>query len=239
MKVFSGAYWDKGLRSVNQDSIALQQAMTDRGRVLLAVVSDGIGGLAEGEIASGYLTERLTENFYGQTMSLIGRGKGWKELKKCLLRCLYDSNEGLKDYGEGKEIKLGATVSLLLVWKKRYLLMHLGDSRIYLHCGGRFGRKQIRLLTQDHCAKGGINRCIGSFPFHYPDIKTGRIYGKKGFLLCTDGFYRKMNREAFEALAPDEIGNEDQIYRRLKEIAAASLKKGEQDNMSAVYAVVC
>lgn len=238
MRIFSGVYWDKGGRTVNQDSISLQQVMTDKGRLMMAVVSDGIGGLAEGEIASGYITERLTEDFYERILPLIGRGKGWKALKRCLLRCLYDINEGLKNYGKGKAIELGATVSLLLIWKRRYLHMHLGDSRIYLHCGRGFGRRRIRLLTKDHCVKGGINRCIGSFPFCCPDIGEGRLYGRKGFLLCTDGFYRKMDGEAVGALEPDEIENEEQIYRRLKEIAGACLKKGEQDNLSAVYAVV-
>ena len=48
MKIISGVYWDQGEREFNQDSLALQQVMTNRGRVLLAAVSDGIGGLKEG-----------------------------------------------------------------------------------------------------------------------------------------------------------------------------------------------
>ena len=47
----SEVYWEQGGRSVNQDSLTLQQAFTRRGRVMLAVVSDGIGGLMEGENA--------------------------------------------------------------------------------------------------------------------------------------------------------------------------------------------
>lgn len=240
MKVISGVYWDQGLRSVNQDSIILQQAMTSKGRVMMAAVSDGIGGLKEGEVASGYITERLIENFYKQMVPMAGRGKGKEALKRSLLRCFYDSNDKLKKYAHGKNILLGATVSLLFLWGRQYMIMHLGDSRIY-QWRSLFGHeKEARQLTKDHSDGGsGLMKCIGSFPFQYPDICFGRIYGKSGFLLCTDGFYRKLDREGIKALIPKEIDNEEQIYKRLKMIAAQSFKKGEKDNISAVYTLIC
>ncbi len=233
LKVISGVYWDPGRREQNQDSITLQQAVTGRGRVLLAAVSDGIGGLKEGEIASGYITERLIENFYGQILYLAGRKKGRGAIERSLLRCLYDVNSELKTYGNGKNLKLGATLSLLLVWRRRYMIVHLGDSRIYL-CRP----KGVKILTKDHSDGGrGLARCVGSFPFQAPDIQTGRIWGKCGFLLCTDGFYRKLGKEAFDVLNPRDIGSEEQAGRRLREMAATAYKRGEQDNMSAVYSI--
>ena len=239
MKILSGVYWDRGKRSVNQDSIALEQVMTRKGRVMMAVVSDGIGGLAEGEIASGYITEKLIENFYNQMVPLVGRGKGKMQLMKSVLRCFCNINEDLKRYARGKEINLGATVSMLFVWGRQYMIMHLGDSRIYLCHGYPYLRRKVRLITTDHSdGSNGLTRCLGSFPFQFPDMRFGWLYGKTGFLLCTDGFYKRMDQEALQVLRMEEIDSEDQIYRRLKEIAAVSLKKGEQDNLSAVYAVV-
>ncbi|RKI93685.1 serine/threonine-protein phosphatase [Parablautia intestinalis] len=233
LKIISGIYWDPGRRELNQDSVALLQVVTGAGRVLFAAVSDGIGGLAEGEIASGYITERLIENFYDQMLSLAGRKKGKRAMERSLLRCLYDINSELKFYGKGKDLKLGATLSLLFVWQRRYVIVHLGDSRIYL-CH----KKGVKQLTADHCDGGrGLTRCIGSFPFQAPDILDGKIYGKCGFLLCTDGFYRKLGKEIFDVLNPDDIESEEQVKRRLREMAAISCKRGEQDNMSAVYAV--
>lgn len=233
MKIISGVYWDPGRREQNQDSVALQQAVAGKRRVLLAAVSDGIGGLWEGETASGYITERLIENFYGQILSLAGRKKGRSVMERSFLRCLYDVSDELKTYGNGKAIKLGATLSLLFVWKRRYMIIHLGDSRIYLCC-----KKGTKLLTKDHSdGCRGLTKCIGSFPFQVPDILTGRIWGKCGFLLCTDGFYRKLGREAFEVLNPADIDSEEQVGRRLREMAAIAYKKGEQDNMSAIYSI--
>ena len=234
MKIISGVYWDQGEREFNQDSLALQQVMTNRGRVLLAAVSDGIGGLKEGENASGYITKMLVENFYNQMISLVGRRKGRKAIMRSLLRCFYDINDGLRRYGNGKDIKLGATISLVFIWKRNYVLFHLGDSRIYL-----FHRGKGRLLTTDHSdGRRGLMKCMGSFPFQYPDIRFGRVHRKDGFLLCSDGFYSSIEKEMFQVLLPQEIGSEEQIRRRLRELAIAAQKRGEQDNMSAIYFVV-
>lgn len=232
LKIMSGIYWDRGRRFVNQDSLTLQQALTERGRVMLAAVSDGIGGLSEGENASGFITERLAEHFYRELAALAGKKRGRKAIKRSLLRCFYEMNGQLRHYGAGKEIRLGATISLLFLWGRRYVIFHLGDSRIYL-CS----RRGTRLLTRDHGTGGGVTRCMGSFTFQYPDIYFGRVHGRSGFLLCTDGFYRTLDKEALRALAPGDIAGEEQIGRRLRTLGMEAEKKGEQDNMSAVYCI--
>ena len=239
MRILSGVYWDQGKRAVNQDSVARQQVMTNRGKVLIMAVSDGIGGLQEGETASGYITEQLIEVFYKEIVSLVVRGKGKKALKKSMLRCFYHINVKLNDYGSSNHIQLGATVSLALIWGRSYMIFHLGDSRIYLF-RSHLRKESIRLLTRDHSDGGsGLTKCMGSFPFQYPDIQFGRLHGKSGFLVCTDGFYRTMNRETLQTLSIQDIESEEQIYKRLKGMAAVALKKGEKDNLSAVYSMLC
>ena len=190
LKIMSGVYWDRGRRCVNQDSLTLQQALTRRGRMVLAAVSDGIGGLSEGENASGFITEKLAELFYGQLAELACRKKGKRFLKKSVLRCFYEMNEELRRYGRGKEISLGATVSLLFLWGKRYMIFHLGDSRIYL-----YNRKGVSLLTGDHGGAGGITKCMGSFPFQYPDIHFQRIFPGKNSLSAGSGLWGRLPRK--------------------------------------------
>ena len=229
MKFLTGAYWDCGQQLCNQDSITLQQIMTGRGRVLLAMVCDGIGGLCKGEVASGYVVERMVACFYRQIAMLIGKGKSPDVIRKCLVRCMYSINEEFCRYGQGREEQLGTTMSLLLVWNHRYLICHIGDSRIY-HCK----RQKMELLTTDHSGGGHrLLKCIGSFPFQKPEVKIGRVRKKQGFLLCTDGFYRLQHwGEMFE---PTSILEERQIERRLQENAAYIKKRGEKDNLSAIY----
>lgn len=233
MKLISGVYWDKGKRRSNQDSIILEQVFTGKGRVLLSAVSDGIGGLSEGETASGFIAEKILQYFYGQILPLTGRGRGKKALERSLMRCLFETNQILKRYGENKGIFLGSTVSVLLIFRKKFVAVHLGDSRIYRI----YGKNKIKQITRDHLAgKNMLTKCIGSFPFQRPQIIGGRLRSREGILLCSDGFYRCLNEEMItELLHPKEISCEEQIEKRLKELAGYALKMGEQDNMSALY----
>ena len=56
--------WEKGECETNEDSLVLQQVETRVGTVTLAAVCDGVGGLKEGETASGYMAEMLIVWFY-------------------------------------------------------------------------------------------------------------------------------------------------------------------------------
>ena len=235
MKMISSVYWDRGNRTVNQDSLVLEQVLTSKGRVLFAAVSDGIGGLSEGEVASGFILEKLLTNFYQQILPLIGRGKGQKAIERSILRCFFETSEALGKYGASRGVSLGATISLLLLVKNRYLAVHLGDSRIY-----RLKAGKVRQITRDHSQGGNtITKCLGSFTYQYPDVFTGYVGKKSGFLLCSDGFFHFLQEENLkEMLSPEEISGEEQISRRLKDLAAHNIKQGEQDNISAIY-VVC
>lgn len=231
MKIYSGVYWDQGKRTVNQDSVLLQQVRLTGGRVLLAVVCDGIGGLDQGENASGYVGERLMEVFYQEIIPLIQKKKRAKVMIRSFCRCLYEVREELCRYASEREINLGTTMSLLLLWKRRYLILHLGDSRIYQYTG-----KKRRLLTEDHSDGGNhLVKCLSSFAYQAPDIQLGRYPAGCGFLLCTDGFYRKQDEAGLSLLRPAEVRSEEQAGRRLEEMAKLALKRGEKDNLSAVY----
>lgn len=230
MKVLSGVYWDSGQRLHNEDSVALQQVLTCRGRVFLAIVCDGIGGLPHGETASGYVVERFVEHFYRQLIAYIGNGRSWRAVCNSMSRCFYEIGQELNVYGTRRELSLGTTASLLLCWRNRYVIFHIGDSRIY--CCTKRG---LRQMTQDHSdGKHGLLKCLGSFSVQKPQVKRGRVWANRGFLLCTDGFYRKMSDEV-GLWDPTEIYEQEQIEKRLEANAAFVKSQGEKDNLSAVY----
>ena len=53
MGFLSVLHSDVGIKkNTNQDSVLIKVASTDYGEVMLAVVCDGMGGLAKGEVAS-------------------------------------------------------------------------------------------------------------------------------------------------------------------------------------------
>lgn len=231
MKVLTGVYWGAGaVKEINEDSIALEQVVTSRGRVVLALVCDGIGGLPQGEVASGYVAEEAVKWFYQRGVKLIGAGKGWRQIRKSLLYRLGAVKREMLRYGKRNGLQMGSTMSLLLLWRHRYQIFHLGDSRIYL-C-----QRKIRQLTSDHGNGRELNRCIGSFRGQKPDVFGGKFYKKSGFLLCSDGFRNRIEpAQLAEIFMPRKINTEVQIEARLREVAEYDMKQGEQDNISAIY----
>lgn len=228
-------YWNKGpVRKTNQDSILVLQALTSQGRVLMAAVCDGMGGMDRGECASGYLTEELVTWFYDSLLKAVGKRKPLWVIRRALERNLYRIQGRLQNYADKRALEMGTTMSLLLLWEKKYLLWHLGDSRIY-RLSGHWKRK-IHLMTEDHVqGKNRLTKCVGSFGFFLPDFRMGTVGRGEAFLLCSDGFWHTMDTEELgEALAP-ALMTEERCERRLKEIGKTAMRRGERDNLSAVY----
>lgn len=228
-------YWNKGaVRALNQDSLVVLQALTVRGRVLMAAVCDGMGGMDMGEYASGYLTEELVTWFYDSLSDAIGKKKPLWVIRRSVERKIYQVQNRLQKYAHKRSLEMGTTLSMLVCWEKRYMLWHLGDSRIY-HLS-ESGKKKLRLLTTDHVhGRNELTKCVGSFGFFTPDFKMGGLRRGDAFLLCSDGFWKKISEEEMgEVFAPAQMIGE-RAKKRLCEIAEAAIRRGEQDNLSAVY----
>ena len=115
MKFLTGAYWDCGQQLCNQDSITIQQVMTSRGRVLMAIVCDGIGGLWKGEVASGYVIERMVACFYRQIVDLIGKGRRASFMEKSIMQISEGKRRTARD-NDVAAVDLGTPVSDLSYW---------------------------------------------------------------------------------------------------------------------------
>lgn len=228
-------YWEKGpFRQTNQDSLVVLQALTMRGRVLLAAVCDGMGGMDAGECASGYLTEELVTWFYDGLLPTLAKRKPLWVIRRRAERKIYQVQSRLERYSVKQNLEMGTTLSLLVIWEKKYLLWHLGDSRIYRISGKK--RVKTRQLTVDHAdAHKRLTKCVGSFGFFLPDFKMGTVKKNEAFLICSDGFWNKITiNEIGEVLSPFGM-TEERCDRRLREIGEAALQRGERDNLSAVY----
>lgn len=224
-------YWDAGaVKTYNQDSILVLQALTGRGRIVMAAVCDGMGGMAQGETASGYVTEELTVWFYDSLLSAIGKRKPLWIIRRSLERKVYQMQNRMRDYAGKRKIDFGTTMSVLVLWERKYMLWHLGDSRIY-----QLGHRN-RLMTQDHVqGTNRLTRCVGSFGFFPPVFQLGMFRKRTAFLLCSDGFWHRLQeQEIQEVLQPDKV-KAGTCERRLKELAKAAIRRGERDNISAIY----
>lgn len=241
----ASVYWNKGAVSdINQDSLVLMQALTSKGRVLMAAVCDGIGDM--GELASSYLTQELTAWFEDGLTDALCKKNPLCAIRRFVERKVYNVQCRMHEYADNCGKKIGTTLSMLILWEKKYLLWHLGDSRIYrffpckkagIHMKGMGNMKELENMNE----LGNTNESeemiknIGSAGYFLPDFETGTIKSGDAFLLCSDAFIRRMtSEEIYDVLAPEKMTDEV-CKRRLREIGEAAIRRGEYDNMSAVY----
>lgn len=210
--------------------MALYQLSKGRRFWLLGIVCDGIGGLPEGENASGYVVRQVLGWFRGSGYKI----KKQRKLRLALGRLLFQLHEELKDYGRHEGICLGTTVTFFFIRNKQLIWGHLGDSRLYF-----FHQKKLNQLTIDHQEEdGALNRALGVGSWRGVSMGRKRIRKGDRILLCTDGFYRGLLLEELYSYLACQLSGEEQMKRLLQQIAERKLTMGEQDNLSALYCAV-
>jgi len=218
---------------VNQDSLTIQCVTTKKGPIYMACICDGIGGLSEGEIASGFIVEELTKWFYQEVVPLQQRGKLSFFIGKSFYRKGYQIHEKLKAYGRQSGRTLGSTCTCLILYKKEYHIFHIGDTRVY-----RIGRRGKR-LTEDHTVNAyTLAKCVGTGHWIKPDHVKGYYGRNDSFLLCSDGYRNQMPEKKMMDILKElnrKKMKEKDLKKGLEEIGKRNMKKGEKDNMSAIY----
>ena len=194
----SVAKTDKGMvRDTNQDAYAVGELP---GGVAWAVVCDGMGGAAGGNIASALAVKVISEkinNSYNAQMKDIS-------IKNMLHSALVAANLEVFDMSlERPELRgMGTTVVCAIVKEGQAYIMHAGDSRAYIVSDNEL--KQITMdhsMVQDlvnkgkiteeeaavHPNKNIITRALGvektiEIDFRQVDLDRGNT-----LIICTDG----------------------------------------------------
>lgn len=233
MRFITSAYWDIGIRKVNEDSLVYEEFQCGHDRICFAAVADGVGGLRAGEIASGYAIESFTKCMHENVYYAVLKNRGIRKIKRIFLSQTHEIYEGLKKYADIHQIKMGTTLSLILIYRNRYLIIQLGDSAIYRMRHGRAKR-----LSQLHNnINGALTKCISSMTFHVPYFRYGYVLPNTGFLICSDGFFKKSPIDGC-VFDPKELNDESVVERRLRMVGKKNRTLGENDNMAAIYVAV-
>lgn len=234
-----GYVYETGKRACNEDALLFRSSLFAGGELCFAAVCDGMGGMDNGMEAAGFAIREMEAWFDRQLIPLIGscrtkgrnigpiiRSKGYR-LYRQMNRTLF---EQMRETGK----RMGTTAVMCVIYQDMFYLFHIGDSRGYL-LKRTFKRYRFMQLTKDHGNEKGLFRCLGLNREWKPDFVTGRL-GKSGMLLCTDGFYRAHERNVWKScLNPEKMREEEGIRKRLREIADYNLRRGEGDNISALY----
>jgi len=220
--IVSGAHSDRGtVRSVNQD------AFIDRPDLRLWAVADGMGGLADGDVASRMVCDALANtpiaaNLDAQCESVIEQ---LRQVNEYLRRC---ANRPINP------IHSGSTVVVLLIRGNACAALWAGDSRAY-----RLRDGVLSQLTTDHSWHAGdgvgesdaqaITRAVGGEDEFMPEAVRGDIREGDRFLLCSDGVHRSLDAAAIGAILQARVP-----AACCKDLVTQAMARGSTDNVTAL-----
>jgi len=231
---------DQGrIRQKNEDNFGV---FPDQG---LFFVTDGIGGMPAGDVASLIIVEVLPD-LIKQRISHPEQLSSHQIIVH-LKQALIDLSNRLLHQSKNKAgyAGMGATLALVLVINNQCYIAHLGDSRVYL-----YSTNKLQQLTHDHSlvhhllmanvisqeealnhpGKNQLVRYIGMEGTPAPDVICIPRRSGERLLLCTDGLTNMLSDvEISQFLSASSTP--EQIC---KELIAAANQAGGRDNITAV-----
>jgi protein phosphatase len=231
-------------RRHNEDAYLLD---VERG---LFVVADGMGGHAAGEVASRITVESIQEYLAlrddeGESTWPFGFNNRYSMEGNLLATAIKKANERvIRAVLNRPELKgMGTTVVAALFDAERATLVHVGDSRCYLHRRG-----ELRRLTDDHSwvqeqvnagiltpeeatthpLKNVVTRALGGSPNVLPDLMEIPFEAGDSFLLCSDGLTGMMSDEEISSILASD-GSPESRVRTLVDLAN---DRGGVDNIT-------
>ena len=240
---------DRGtVKKINQDSALYKQASTGAGDLMLAAVCDGMGGLCNGEVASGEVIKALAAWFDRQLPLLVNGGITDEVLTESLNRLITDEDERITEFGE-ENGECGTTLAAVIACGGKYLCVNIGDSRAYritaddilqlthdqtvvqqLVDSGRITREQ----AETHPDRNVLLQCIGASGDVVPEYSIGEYEEGNVFLVCSDGFRHRLVEEEMMRLFGAGTDTEKKLMAAAERAVEVNMQRKERDNITVV-----
>ena len=250
MNFIISANTDIGIvKNTNQDSLSVKVINTSIGRMSFAILCDGMGGLAKGEVASASVIRAFDEWANTQLPLLCGAPLVAGTIKAQWEKILLDQNSIIKTYGARQGVKLGTTAVIMLLTDSQYFIMNVGDSRAYeftenmvqLTNDQTFVAREVALgnMTPEHAEvderRSVLLQCIGASEEVYPDFFVGETKQNATYMLCSDGFRHEITpAEIFAKFQPSVILDDVTMNQNTLELIELNKQRNERDNISVV-----
>jgi len=236
----TSARTDVGLRrSGNEDAFV---SAAEHGILALA---DGMGGAASGEVASGIFVDTVRERLSAGPRSVLA------EAEEFVRNTFLLANQRIRDLAarEPEHRGMGCTGEMVVFSDDRYVVGHVGDSRVYLFREGRlrqvtkdhsFVQEQVDLgrITPEqarfHAYRHMILRAIGIHDPLAVDLASGKAYPEDIFLLCSDGLTDMVGDLVIEERLASGLSLEEKADLLIRDACDA----GGYDNVTVVLGLV-
>ena len=204
-------------RSMNQDSFLVSENKYNG--LNLYILADGMGGYKGGEIASKVAIQAVSK-FITEKFDDISKDK--QSILDLLEDAIAFANSAIyEESEEDEELQdMGTTLEVLMIYKNKIYIGHIGDSRIY-----RIRKNKMKKITTDHSyvekliQDGEITR---EEAYHHP--KKNLLIKALGTdeVVEPDLIYTVLNKNDILVICSDGLTNmvrEEKIFDIIKENA--------------------
>lgn len=216
---------------VNEDFYVNEKALLPSNEyAYLSIIADGMGGHDDGDVASFFAVHHVLR-WWRSTFWFMEDEKSWfQEIQEQLIEQFKDINHRLIAAGNREQKKIGTTLSVLILVDGKYIIGHVGDSKIYRYrqdtSDFSIDDDTIDLheldsfiqLTEDHARKvyrAGemvqshvLTQCMGIKGEVSPFIKIGTYEKDDLFLLTTDGLEKVLHIRDVERIIQEQDSTE-------------------------------
>jgi len=233
MEIYGGCWSEIGCRTVNQDAVIYRQLEQNGQYFVICAVCDGVGGLEHGEAASLFLVDGIAKWFDSVAEWLdieqVNPGVLFSHLKDAAELW----NEGVLFLCREQGIRTGSTMSLLMLIRDCYYIIHVGDSRVYRYLD------RLERLTQDASiarvkagrVKNYLENFMGKGENLWFQSVEGSLEGREMFVVCSDGAYHHLTERDIGELYKSCLKyGEAEFY--CSQVVKRMLERGERDNAS-------
>ncbi|HTZ98820.1 MAG TPA: protein phosphatase 2C domain-containing protein [Candidatus Aquilonibacter sp.] len=247
MELEFGARSDVGcVRENNEDSFRTAPELN------LFVLSDGMGGLAAGEVASRMSVDAVVRHcadaLANPPLPLAGkRIEGISEVSNRLTSAIRLANQAVHSAARdnGNAGRMGATLAAIQIDGERMSVAHVGDSRVYRRRGSSFEQltrdhsfvaEQMRQgrMTAEEAGSSALQsvliRAIGIEPEVEVDINEELLIEDDTVLLCSDGLTRELSDDQIAAV----LGENEDAQEAADSLIDLAKRAGGGDNITVI-----
>lgn len=224
---------DKGqFRKKNQDRVFCQEVNVKQGKIILACVCDGVGSFEFSEQASDIVIRGLRlwmDGLLEDRLMYLSEA----ELYEDLMLSVTELNELINEKQQKDHIRLGCTMSLLLIINRKYYIIHVGDSRIYN------GFLELKQLTADEISisrqdgRKKLTNCMGLYPNLNMAQLSGKVKKDSIFVLGSDGLFNYQDISKYSAEIM-KVDSSQKMSALCYEFVQRARSAGEKDNISCI-----
>ena len=229
-------------RENNEDAISVP---SENEPIKLFILADGMGGAKAGEKASEYAIQ-IIRDYIRLNFIKIERTK--EEIEELIRKAMVEANKKVfelsQEYTEYNG--MGTTVVVVLIYRGRLYIGHIGDSRVY-----RLRQSVLRQLTKDHSyvqelirqgtitieeakdhpQKNVLLKALGCDRDITPDVITKGFVKGDIILLCSDGLTNMVDdKQIYEII----MKNTSDLNVACKMLIDTANENGGTDNVSAI-----